>query len=580
MLLQYRNGPEWAPILSYLTLEELENFSQAELQFKRVVKTFLANGNKLLIDVATLAKYPIETNNALYEYYGKHATNICISGALDCELRKLFKWFSNIKELTLTEVTISDHRVPYPWSLTKLSLIDCEVNLITLAKLFGPMNDLLELHLEKCGRVNLPFLPKLQSLTVIKQMAYTSHKYPLLEKLTIDSCWNSISYATVKSFPQLQHLKVLKSVDDKAKGEIEALSLKTVKLQFCYEIPEKENLILELNDDCLLYLQQFLSYGDRMSLFKTHSRFQELGIPKYIINERSLEVLPVESNRQFYEQIGASVTHLGINQIEDTVFRQIMPLFKKLTELRVYFKDTSNDVLSSIPSGLRALHLFNVTNNTAELFRRLNETLEKLHLNNKQQENSFAGNGLDELYNIHEFRCEREILTDEFLRFLRLNQDHMRMLVVRNPLNSHLNTNFWKVISGMDKLRTFGITHPGKVAEGSFPMLEELTIVFGLKEGTEDLLKAIHGTELLSLVIGRCTDDVKGIISAILRFKKLESLEYAVSGRDLIGLVEGLPKLINIETRGTKSDEKTLIQIRDYCVKNNRKLIVNDIQLV
>lgn len=171
--------------------------------------------------------------------------------------------------------------------------------------------DLSSLHLEGNELISLDDLPKLKSLTLINQKVSIRHfpiAFPALKTLTIDYCWKGLKYSYVNKLPCLERLRVLRSVDWKTMSQIRALQLKSVRVQHCFQVPTEENVILKLNDDCLYHLQTFLSANDCISLFRAHSRFQQLRIPEFELYWGSI---PRDSN--ILQRIGPLVNRLKLS---------------------------------------------------------------------------------------------------------------------------------------------------------------------------------------------------------------------------------------------------------------------------
>lgn len=172
-------------------------------------------------------------------------TEMELNGVLEPFLKKLFRHFPNIDNLTLRHMDIRklyrDEDIPS--FLHKLSLVHSCIRPDFL-KCFSMSS----LHLEGNESLELDYNTYLKSLTLINQtVTYRVFPYPMLEQLT--------------------------------------LQLKSVEVQHYFQVPTQENMVLTLNDDCLYHLQSFLPLVDWICLSETHPRFQNLRISAVRVNE-------------------------------------------------------------------------------------------------------------------------------------------------------------------------------------------------------------------------------------------------------------------------------------------------------
>lgn len=274
--------PAWPHIFSYLTLADLETFGQVHWKLKEILNGYQKSPIALVVDQDTLRRFPMDSNRDVYLRYHM-TTEMELNGVLEPFLKKLFRHFPNIDNLTLRHMDIRklyrDEDIPS--FLHKLSLVNSCIRPDFL-KCFSMSS----LHLEGNESIELDYNPYLKSLTLINQtVTYGVFPYPMLEQLTIDYCWKAFEYDDVKKFSDLEALKVLRSVDWKTMSQIEALQLKSVEVQHYFQVPTQENLVLTLNDDCLYHLQSFLPLVDWTCLSETHPRFQNLRISAIRVNE-------------------------------------------------------------------------------------------------------------------------------------------------------------------------------------------------------------------------------------------------------------------------------------------------------
>lgn len=398
MLQTFDSSPVWTHIFSYLTLSDIEAVVRSHPKHKETVKSYLRAGHKLVIDQDSLWQYPVGDNNNPYSKYGSLATNIEFQRLLGYEMESLIPLFPKIKELTLRDVRspIRYRDKCYYNSLRKLTIIgssDDKDHFLTPMECQEP--------------IQLPCLMHLRSLTLIR-VTLDEFWCRSLKRFTIDNCWSAIPFDVLKELYYIEHLRVLGSVDWKQKEQITALGFETLKVGRYLSIPVEENLILQLNDDCLLYLQKFLSSQDWISLQETHSRFQHLRIARYTSDDDSRKSHPVDTHDYFYKRIGSLVSSLDFRTKYVSDLEATMPYFTNLTELRLTFVEDYNDKIIIIPDGLCEFR---------DMFRRLNGTLRVLHLVyvSEEDEDRFKTYGLGELTNIREFHCKKVDACEELI---------------------------------------------------------------------------------------------------------------------------------------------------------------------
>lgn len=438
-------SPGWSQILSHLSLPDLDSFAQSHCKLSEIVDSYLSKENPLTIDMDTLCNHPIATHEYLYIRYGSRASNLIINGIPGVALRQLMRYFPNLRQLTLSHMTLEDVlcKGSCPFILRKLVLLNNKARGHESIHGLSRIPNLKSLYLRGNDRVLLDSLPRLQSLTVINQrLDFYALQCPALTSLTIDHCWRSLFYHNIQSLPRLEHFRVLGSVDWKQRQEIEALQVKHVHLDYYSEIPAQENLILRLNDDCLLHLARFLPADQWVSLHEMHPRLQHLPIPTFALNQKTLEDRPLRQHKEYYTRIGPLVSNLRVNRIADNVVRELMPLFTHLRELTLHM-NRRVDIASCLPLGLRRLSLGGSMMDDGPLlrriFRRLNPSLEVLSLSHPESmyyapEIYRHTRGLEELKHIREFQCDFFRASGEFLYFLELNQDSLTVLHICTEL--------------------------------------------------------------------------------------------------------------------------------------------------
>lgn len=507
-----------------------------------MVTDSLGQGYKLTIDGLTLSKYPIHSHSDLYKKYGELTKNLEITGLIESNLVELSPYFPHITELTLKLTWImeaQDFSSIFPQPLKKLTLIHSKVPFL-FQWMEGMKSSLESLHLEHVSYSTPPpsqnksqsALDKLKSFTVIGKEPFPREKYPLapgledlhldvpkglyyfpwqhgapLKTITLNSCWSgssSVPYQSLKSFLKLRHLTFLNPVDETHKVEIEALNVH-VHGTFLVKQKTKEgvnwfkeelkqvlktipgNLILKLSDKILKRILNHLPIEDWISLQDVHPRLHRLILEhpdvRYVINKKSLEELPVHTNRPFYIRMGKIVKALTVDGIDAWAFYDIMYFFTQLTTLK----------LKNIPR----LDQQNMT----RLFRRLNPKLRILHLSGLDM----FPNCLKDLSDIEEFKTENIKLNKDFLELLQVSQDSMRrvdftyprgVFVARIAGNKDLIECCYKAIGNMSYLQELRLhVNAANVSyffQNCFPHLEKLSFWDSLG-GLEAFLSRIDG---------------------------------------------------------------------------------------
>lgn len=226
--------------------------------------------------------FPPRSEYKLYGIYSQLVKHVLFKSLQKRELVYLLKRFELIEELTLMNVNIGQ---VYSWTdlsrCRKLSVIDSEFE--EFPKLIWHLKMLQSLHL-KNNKVHMPLeIPTLKSLKMFNQDFFSIPiELPLLKELTVGFPWlRTISMLAssdfsdepvgVKYFGHPRHLRILNSVDWKLKEHVESLGFESTDMFFS-EIPEEEDLILRLNDDCLYHLLTFLPAEDIVSFQKAHPR--------------------------------------------------------------------------------------------------------------------------------------------------------------------------------------------------------------------------------------------------------------------------------------------------------------------
>lgn len=526
-------------------------------------------GYRLNIDRATVWNHPIAINKNLYTRYGYRAPNIAIDGVYPCDLALLFDHFPNVRMLTLKNVQIEGHStiVNYPSTIHILRIINTRVNGMWLEN-FPNLHKLILMNCQWTpARV---YSPSLKSLTLIGMEMDWNFRCANLKELTVE--WYPKDL--YEKLSQLDHLKVIQSVDPAHREAIEALNLKTVDIHY-YDVPTEDTPIKRLNEDCFLYLRGFLSSDDWVSLRETLWCLQGQKIPKLTVNSSTVDGQSFPLHKRFYERIGPFVNHLEISvDVNCKDICTLLPVFVNLSELKLslnYDEDEGDhrSVLKIIPSGLKS---FSYDNEDLpelpqpefdELLLRLNPTLHTLKITFW---NETLTQSLRLLQNIRDFECYEVEVNNAFLFFLKSNKAQLRRFVGSLRVPPEINAEIWSTILEMDNLKALDIfSHeiefPSLLSGGSLSKLRKLTLQNF--RCVQHFLTSLVGSELIELCLSRL--DLPPGVRHILRFQQLRRLQCPVSSvGDLLLLIKGLPQLIELDILEHDIHVDTLREICEY----------------
>lgn len=370
--------------------------------------------------------------------------------------------------------------------------------------------------------------------------------------LTIDRCWNEVTFQNVAELEELEYLKVVQAVDWEYKDQIESLQLKSVDVYYM-EIPTEENLIMRLNKDCLMHLQRFLDPEDWMDFRECHSRFQTLEIIEFAIYSKPMTLGPWNANRSYYTRIGPLVWNLEIANVTEADVYELLPFFTNLKGL----------TLSSIELHTGRCLPWNryvLSFSSTLVYLAIREPLEYSLWKNCPC--------LTELRSIKTFSCT-DTFTDNLLLFLQRNQSNMQKLSIYFK-NQTLNREVWHAIAQMHNLKELRIDVDCLVdihglPGGSLPLLEYFSV-----EGDNNFVKNL----CLMGSLGRYSK------YPIIRFREMTTIKELYAGLEnhtVLGVIQSLPQLRILKTR-EKLDVDTIQEIRSYLKEANRKLQINCIQ--
>lgn len=595
-------NPCWTHILSYLTLADIESVARCHSTLMEIVKSYLRTGHPLVIDQNTLWLYPARTNRHVYSKYGSLATNIELRELRPPSLLLLMPSFPKVQELTIRRMYFPIYLRAHEYARSLFPAVRTLTLIGYREEEKRDLNPLMTNH-----PFELPYMGALQSLTLIR-MTVVGSNCSTLRRLTIDRCWTAIPWEVVLEIPGLEYLRVLDRVDWQQKEQIDSLGVMTVQLTHYSPVPTEENLILALNDDCLLHLQRFLAPDDCISLQATHPRFQHLRVPTYTSDSDSRERRPLDTQREFYERIGPLVSGLDLRAQKVSEFEAEMPFFTNLTELRMTMveireqdreeeeEDEDSIYVVVIPRGLCEFR---------ELFQRLNDTLRVLHLDYVTSErcDTFEVNGLSRLTNIVEIRCAKVSDSTEFFGFLEANQATMQSLSLTGEFRSPKS--LMQVVSGMRNLRTLhldcGFFHSPAlgIEKGALPLLQTLSISTAtMQEGRvmRELLDTLDLCQLKTFRISGCQInsqavwhrmvslvelevDFRDVVPAVFVLTSLQKLRAYFWDDMVLQLVQGLPQLKYLNNDSYKLWDSSASAILEYLRQSKRTLLLNGYRL-
>lgn len=582
-------SPAWPKILSYLQLSDLDSFSQADVWLKRLVDAFIQDGNYLLINKDTI-RWPIRNGLPLIYLYAKYAfrsKKLVVHDIPEEHLRMILETFTCLSALVVRNMKFGlYYKETYTPTLHKLSLIGNRFytdNALYDFQLWDNVSPLEVLYLEGNDSICLPDLPRLKSLTVINQaIAQGAFPCPRLQRLTIDYFFK-VPYHTIEAFGDLEYLSVLRSVAAPEKDMIDRLQLKRVDLLHTFTVPTEQNLILRLNDDCLLHFKQFVcKYYDWHALLQTNTRFLRLGCDVLVIKN--------DFDADFVQRIANSVKNLIIQGVLDQNLCCMLPHFTNLKVLDLfYITHREANFTAYIPNGLQKLVLaydgfFAEEDQLMQLFRRLSPTLKALNMDtlyatlNETREVQ----GLAELRNIEEFTCTSLTPTKEFVEFLRFNEPHLQVLELIIIRQSSEQGQMWNVIRNMKNLKRFSVAGIslisfdviGHAAETSFPNLEDLSLTScGSIDEVLPFLEVLDGSKITALKVeGEMPMEL--LLPKLPRLQKLQNLTVDSVDYYTLDLVKALPELRSVNSI---SPAESMGVVCEYLAKNNRTLYFNDV---
>lgn len=432
-------------------------------------------GKATTIDADFLQKNPMKNGKPSIGWPARKISSLTLSGIEEQDVKSILPLFPALRYFSLQKVTIIQNETfrGLPKGIESLHLADCKITKDVVQGFFKSIGKrLLSVKIERCrhapqydaegsftdllkylpdsirhlsfhdpicnaiGLHDLPpsleychlHMPREDFFLRCDSYGVDPRVYPLktlITKLDLSGPGPVKALENLKKLRNLDHLRVLNSIDVIVQSQLQSLKLKTLDIH-CFSPPDKANLILTLNDDCLLHVLSFLGQHGCMAMSQVHPRLERL-IAAYIysreyttINSRFLNDfsdLEKKAIRKSLEQHATWVMVIG----ED--WPKQISRFKKLERIDVIM-DLTNAGIKAIPNGLKKLHLEEPIKGGKELFLRLCPSLTSLKLKGHFEPNELSG-----LKNLRELRLE-EYKGSDLSKILLQNKDHLERLKI------------------------------------------------------------------------------------------------------------------------------------------------------
>lgn len=370
----------------------------------------------------------------------------------------------------------------------------------------------------------------------------------------------------------LTYLRVIEWIDFIHKEKIEKLGIKKLDVQFSTPNNER-NLILKLNDDCLLEVFQYLTSPTRkdiwivirdplrdfISLAQVHPRFDQLIVSHLfsVLRFESDDQDLVYCNKDIFIRAAPFVKEFSIDGCAQSDKRMagLTWILTHLTNLRILHlrNITIPYHAKEMPLGVERLTLESCKFEDIDAYlQRLSPTLRFLNVDRPY---------LCHVYNIRELRIISS-KDHDFVQFLQQNQHSLESLKI---VRHYLPIGFWSLIGKFENLKHFEMVynwlsvavHPDFhwFIQTIGPNLSSLTLNC-MHPSSENLLQCKKFSKLSELTVWFETRAaVQRNFLSICSIKTLEKLTLKVSKRDnhrgedinLILLVESLPKLKQLQ---------------------------------
>lgn len=586
--------------------------------------------NAITIDQASLQERP------LADYLVRTITSLTLSAIDEKEIKSLLGLFPDIRHFSLQKVTIQNKTLSgLPKNIESLHLADCKITTDVVERWFKSMDkSLLSVQIERCCHAaqvytdgsfsellkHLPdsvrYLsfhdPISHCINVYKLPPYLEYCYLdmpqdemflQIEQLTpnqnqiktlisrLTSSGLSSSIGNLRKMKNLQNLRVLNSLDVISYPLLKSLKLKNLDVHW-YSPPAEKNLVLTLNDDCLLHILSFVSERDWMAISLVHPRFYRL-VTAHIYSQNrimtSSGLLDGFSDKEKKIVQKSLEEHATAVYMSAKDWAEQISRYKKLKQLDL-FRPLSKAGQQAIPNGITKLYLSEPLNGGKELFRRLSTSLTSLTL-----KGHFDPNDLSDLRGLREFKVEEWRGTD-LLKILTRNRDLNRLEIEFYvdddfPFNQYaMKYSGYGEAWGYDSdessnddfgfpttqlqlcpLKSLKVLHITNINCGielkpsDFPSLEDIYVSFDEykledKPRKEILTSILKFPQLKSLAV-----DYKVSLEWLSTFKDLESLVVLLDNDQTLDVVKLFPKLSKLgyyalDFKGEAELQKFLIE--------------------
>lgn len=435
------------------------------------------------------------TNPSVYIELGGLVSSLTLDGVSEFDAAQILSHFKRIQSLTLKDMIILKGANCYALRLHTLKLVDCKIERAFLEKWFKVLSKTLlnfdvtrsyfKVSLEARGSIcsQLHLLPNVVNARLVdpdKKLKFRSEtsnlkhfeivcrdcdfhrsEAPNVECLIHDirdqkcdrtvrelQCNDSLRSLTMRRYPSpplfqhqrdfdlphcknLQSLTIRESVDITKKQKLESFN---VALDVHYIEPSQEpNLMLKLNDDCLIlifsYLKDIFWMKQLKTLAATHPRFNDI-VCQYFYPKDEISLSDhlgkQRLSEDFVKAIGPFCSDLGLGHKYDTA---LIPFFPNLKKVHLHYNDSTdlNEAFDKIPSGLLHLEIGSDSCDTVglrSLLRRLDGTLQSLEVNSRELDMAC----LEELHNLRE--CTFNTFNWDLKSFLSQNKETLEKLTL------------------------------------------------------------------------------------------------------------------------------------------------------
>lgn len=642
-----RNRQVLTLIIPYLTVADISAIAGSCPQWQDIVNEYIKAGEFITIDGQFLEQYPVAKNRELYAEF-KLATSLKLVKVPERKIASLFACFAKIKRLTMIGILILEDIKSFPIPLEALVLIHCWIEfhyfkewilrsrdtlklLHTKSKdthylKINPKNYLeLDDFVRSCSHLtsllietdgvgvrwsgeNFSFI-KIEAKLHITPLNRYMHSLYFDAPVDIVSCKelnklinlrsltirNWCPVLNLRPFTSLSYLKVIKTVEVKHKKKIDELKIKTVDLHYS-KPPQPRNLILNLNNDCLLKVLEYVPIKDCVALAKAHRHFDQLVIAhkftELVVNRPDNIVMCL--NRGLFIRAAPFIKHISFGGNYNEKFSDFSWLFPRLNALKslTLSEVTVLQKASGMPMGVETLCV------KYGQFKHLDAYLEKLKPSLRSLKltrvNTKSAHYFDNVQKI-----DLGYTDNVSAQYLHLNRQSLRYLI----LNVHHIINDWKFICELDNL-----SHLTIVCECSYDSyVNNKTLISNMESVLEAIGSNLNKLNLIRLdfrefklqsrFLGGLRDFavmyykremLQCDIPFLCSMKNLEKLEINIWEHfwsfdmpersyksELLTLVKSLPLLTVLKSKGVCNTWRSLIEIGDYLKMTGRTLKFN-----